>query len=195
MNVRFYRAVGDLQNLPRDGLPEVSFAGRSNVGKSSLINSLVGRKGLASTSSTPGKTRTINFYRVEEHLYLVDLPGYGFASVAKAMRENWRSLIEGYFRSSRSLRGVVLIADLRHEPTPLDRQMAEWLQSLSLPFVVAATKSDKLSTAALQRQLALHQQTFAALGAEEVLAYSAIDGRGRRELWRVITRWTGYRPD
>ncbi len=194
MNVRFFRSVGDPAALPRDGLPEVGFAGRSNVGKSSLINSLVGRKRLAMTSSTPGKTRTINFYRVEEYLYLVDLPGYGFARVGKAVRESWRQLIEGYFRQSRHLRGVVLITDLRHEPSPLDLQMAEWVRSLSLPFVVAATKADKLSSAQLPAQLRLHREAFLQRGAEEVLPYSAVDGRGRRELWAAIERWTGFRP-
>ena len=194
MNVRFFRAVGNPKDLPRDGLPEVTFAGRSNVGKSSLLNALVGRKRLALVSSNPGKTRTINFYRVDEHLYLVDLPGYGFANVSKEMRMKWRQLIENYFRASQHLRGAVLIVDARHEPSPLDVQMAEWLNSLGIPYVVAATKVDKLSSSQARRNLDEHRRTFDPLGAEEVIEHSAVDGRGRKELWRTITRWTGYKP-
>ena len=194
MNVRFFRAIADLEKLPRDGLPEVAFAGRSNVGKSSLINALVGRRRLAMTSSTPGKTRTINFYRVEERLYFVDLPGYGFARVPGEMRRRWRGLIESYFRTTRNLRGAVVIVDARHEPTELDVQMAEWLRSIPVAFVVAATKSDKLSRPALQLRLKKHREVFLELGAEEVFAYSAVDGTGKKELWRCIQRWTGFRP-
>ena len=189
MNATFHKAVGNAEELPKDGLPEVAFAGRSNVGKSSLINTLLGKKRLAQTSSTPGKTRTINFYRVEEKLYLVDLPGYGFAKVSEAMRRQWRRLIETYFETSEQLRGAVVIVDARHEPTELDVQMARWLADLQIPFLVAATKSDKLSSSALQRALKKHRETFLALGALEVLPFSAVKKTGKKELWQRIWLW------
>ena len=189
MNARFQKAVGNPKELPKDGLPEVAFAGRSNVGKSSLINTLLGQKRLAQTSSTPGKTRTINFYRVEDELYLVDLPGYGFAKVSEKMRRQWRQLIEAYFENSEHLRGAVVIVDARHDPTELDVQMARWLADLDIPFLIATTKTDKLSSSALQRSLKKHRETFLALGAVDVLPFSAVKKTGKRELWRQIWKW------
>ena len=186
MKAHFYRAVGNPKDLPKDGLPEIAFAGRSNVGKSSLINTLLGQKRLALTSSTPGKTRTINFYRVEDQFYLVDLPGYGFAKVSEAMRRQWRRLIESYFENSAHLRGAVVVVDARHDPTELDVQMATWLKELEIPFVVAATKVDKLSVSALQKSLKQHRRTFLALNAVDVLPFSAVKKTGKRELWHHI---------
>jgi GTP-binding protein len=137
-------AVGPRQ-FPAAPIPEIAFAGRSNVGKSSLLNMIVGRRDLARTSSTPGKTQQINFFRVNDRSHLVDLPGYGYAKVSKTEREAWARLIEGYLRERPQLRMVVALSDIRHEPTALDREMFSWLDSMEIPFLVVLTKHDKVS--------------------------------------------------
>src|SRR5690242_9835721 len=138
---------------PASALPEVAFSGRSNVGKSSLLNTLVRRKALARVSQTPGKTREINFFRVNDAFTLVDLPGYGYAQVSKSARAEWRPLIEVYLRHSEQLRGVVQLIDARHDPTALDRQMLEFLAELGAPTIVALTKVDKLRPSARAARL------------------------------------------
>ena len=142
----FLRAVGSLEDLPPEGPPEIAFAGRSNVGKSSAINALLGRKNLARTSKTPGRTQTINFYQLGEEARFVDLPGYGFARVPPALRTHWQALVSGYFASRRTLRAVVLVMDVRRPLEPLDEQLIAWLGAL--PLIVLLAKSDKLSRAA-----------------------------------------------
>lgn len=142
----FLRAVGALEDLPPEGPPEIAFAGRSNVGKSSAINALLGRKSLARTSKTPGRTQTINFYRVGDEARFVDLPGYGFARVPPALRMRWQALVSGYFASRRSVRAVVLVMDARRPLEPLDEQLIGWLGPL--PLIVLLAKSDKLSRTA-----------------------------------------------
>jgi GTP-binding protein len=166
-------------------LPEVAFSGRSNVGKSSLINRLVRRKALARVSQTPGKTREINFFRVNNAFTLVDLPGYGFARVSKEMRAQWRPLIEAYLKHSIALRGVVQLIDSRHPPTKDDLQMLDFLAALGAPTVVALTKTDKLPRreatarpAELARELGIDQ--------DQVIAFSSITGAGRDELAAAI---------
>lgn len=141
---KFKAAYGTLDQLPESTRPEVSFAGRSNVGKSSLLNKLMHRKGLAKVSATPGKTATINFYDVDG-ADLVDLPGYGFARVSKAEKERWSDLIEGYFNDERCFALVVSLIDIRHDPSALDRNMVEFLKASGLPWAIALTKADKLS--------------------------------------------------
>ena len=170
---------------PESGLPEVAFAGRSNVGKSSLLNRLVRRRALARVSRTPGRTQEINFFRVNDAFVLVDLPGYGYARVSKERREQWRPLIEGYLSSSPSLRGVVLLIDVRHEPTSDDRAMLDYLAGTGVPTLVVVTKVDKLSaTQAPARVDALR----AALGLDptQVIAFSATTGAGRDELAAAV---------
>ncbi len=142
-----------LKQYPETGLPELCIAGRSNVGKSSLINALVGRKSLARTSQTPGKTRTINFYNVNNLLYLVDLPGYGFSRAGKAEAAKWGKMIEAYLQKREVLHGALLLVDSRHEPQPLDYQMADYFRYFEIPFFVAATKTDKLGASELQKNL------------------------------------------
>ncbi len=166
---------------PPSGLPEVAFAGRSNVGKSTLLNRLVRRRALARVSRTPGRTQEINFFRVNDAFILVDLPGYGYARVSKERREQWRPLIEGYLSSSPSLRGVVQLIDARHEPTPDDRAMLDYLAGLAVPTLVVATKIDKLSAAAGPLRVE-SLCTELGLDATQIIAFSAVTGLGRDEL-------------
>jgi GTP-binding protein len=181
---RFCVSAHTLDDLPKGNQPEIAFLGRSNVGKSSLINSLLKRRNLAHTSGTPGRTRAINFYLVNERFYFVDLPGYGYARVPETMRRGWGELIEGYLARRRQLALSLVIVDARHEPTPLDRQLRDWLQSYQLPFLVVLTKSDKLSSAERKRSLDLARRHFANA---EVIAYSAVTHLGRDEVWRQLT--------
>jgi len=174
------------RDFPQDMLPEVAFAGRSNVGKSSLINCLLERKNLAKTSSTPGKTRGINFYLIERKLYFVDLPGYGFARVPHYIRKHWRLLIEPYLTKNLKLKGVVLIIDSRLEATESDRIMIRWLKSFGIPFVVVATKVDKLSGSERSRCFERLQQAYREEGVQEILPFSARTKEGRKPLWRII---------
>ena len=162
-SVEFVTSVGFLRQLPRDGMAEIAFAGRSNVGKSSLLNRLFNRRNLAKTSSTPGKTRTLNFYRVNQAYYFVDLPGYGYAKRSLQERQAWGQLIEGYVQDRSSIKGFVQLIDARHDPSRDDLQMVDWLVHGKKPFVVVATKADKLSGHKLKnrldqtrRMLALH---------------------------------------
>ena len=166
---------------PEGGLPEIAFSGRSNVGKSSLLNRLVRRKALARVSKTPGKTREINFFRVNQELVLVDLPGYGFARVSKERKAEWRPLIEGYLTNSEQLRGVVQLLDIRHDPTADDLQMVDFLAALGVPTIFALTKVDKLTKSAAAKRVA----GFAAeLGVtqDQLVPFSAVTGEGRDEL-------------
>ena len=170
---------------PESDLPEIAFSGRSNVGKSSLLNKLVRRKALARVSATPGKTREINFFRVNDAFHLVDLPGYGYARVSKTARQAWRPLIEGYLRTSEQLRGVVQLIDARHAPSADDLRMMDFLASLGVPTIVVATKVDKLGNAERAVRLAeLAEQ----LGVEEdqLLPFSARTGEGRDDLAEAV---------
>ena len=168
-------------------MPEIAFAGRSNVGKSTLINSLLTRKKLVKTSSTPGKTRLINFFLINEIFCLVDLPGYGFAKVPAEMRESWRKLIETYLSRRDNLRGVVLIIDIRHGPTVQDRQLKSWLDFHQRPMLVVASKSDKLSRGKCASQL---QKIKKDLELTQLpLPHSSLNKEGRGQIWKALDRW------
>ena len=182
---RFHLSAVRAEDFPRDGFPEVAFMGRSNVGKSSLINRLLGAR-LARTSKTPGRTRAINFFRVNERLYFVDLPGYGYARVPVPMRQEWKGLVEDYLtRPGRPDLAVVLV-DARREPTDLDAQLVDWLRAGAVPFRVVLTKADKLSGNGLPRALVDGSRRLG-LGSEEPpLAVSAFNGDGVPNLWRAI---------
>ena len=170
---------------PTSELPEIAFSGRSNVGKSSLLNALVRRKALARVSGTPGKTREINFFRVNDAFHLVDLPGYGYARVSKAARHGWRPLIEGFLQTSAHLRGVVQLVDARHAPSNDDLRMMEFLGSLGVPTIVVATKVDKLSKAERAPKLAA---LSAQLGVDDdqLIPFSARTGEGRDDLAQAV---------
>jgi GTP-binding protein len=179
---RFLKSVAQLSESPRDGLPEIAFLGRSNVGKSSLINSLLGVK-LARTSSTPGRTQLINYYLVNQKFYFVDCPGYGFAKVPEVVRIRWHRLMEEYLESREPLNLNVLLLDSRVAPTPLDEQMLEWLMACQKPLTLVLTKTDKLSSNELREA---HRRLQRWTQNSSLIDYSTINHIGRREVWREI---------
>jgi GTP-binding protein len=183
VSAEFVKSAFDRSHWVESGLPEIAFLGRSNVGKSSLINSLLGRKGLARTSNTPGRTQSINFFLIDERFYFVDLPGYGFARVPKAVRASWGKLAEDYLSAREELALCIQLVDSRHKPTELDRQLHEWLTSRGLPNIIVATKADKLSSNQLTRGLAT---ISADLPESSVIAYSSTTGKGRDQVWGRI---------
>lgn len=170
---------------PDAGLPEVAFAGRSNVGKSSLLNRLVHRKKFARVSNTPGRTREINFFKVNGQFVLVDLPGYGYARISKERRAEWKPLIESYLRGSHELRGIVQLLDVRHDPTPDDQRMLEFLGDLGVPTIVVLTKIDKLTPAECSRRIANVARELG-LDDDQVIPFSAVTGEGRNDLAEAI---------
>ncbi len=182
----FVCSAGRLAEVPRDRLPQIAFAGRSNVGKSTLLNVLFNQRHLAHVSATPGKTQTLNFYRVNRKFYFVDLPGYGYARSSKTLREQWQGLIESYLTSSESLRLVVVLVDVRHPLSPLDAQLLEWLRARGQAYLVVATKADKLSGIELQKNLQALRGAPGMGANEEMLAFSAKTGRGKAELWKIL---------
>lgn len=194
MPAEFVRSAYGADQFPKDRLPEVAFVGRSNVGKSSLLNTLlvqaakrakrvgsIRSKTLAKTSQTPGRTRAVNFFRVDGRLYFADLPGYGFAKASHTERDRWKGLAESYLTQREPLKLVVLIVDMRHGPTALDRQMKEWLEAHGQAFCVAASKSDKLKWAERLRAIRSIHESFAA-----PIPFSAVSGEGAKQLWRAI---------
>lgn len=171
---------------PAGDLPEIAFAGRSNVGKSSLINKILNRRGLARTSSSPGKTRLLNFYLINKEFYFVDLPGYGFAKVAKDVKAQWGSMIEGYLLKRENLKAVIQLIDIRHAPSKEDVQMHEWLKHYQVPTVLAITKADKIARGKWHKHTKLICESLGALHDTPVILFSAITGQGKDELWKVI---------
>jgi GTP-binding protein len=182
-STEFVKSAFERAHWVTDGRPEIAFLGRSNVGKSSLINSLLLRKGLARTSNTPGRTQSINFFLINDAFYFADLPGYGYARVSKMMRADWGQMAREYLEQRDELALCVQLVDSRHKPTPLDIQLNEWLEYNQKPRIIVATKADKISNNELKRSLALINETLA--GAK-VIAYSATSGRGRDEVWGEI---------
>lgn len=185
-SAKFVLSALDPAQYPRDRRPEFAFVGRSNVGKSTLLNTLLGRKGLAKTSGTPGKTQALNFFDVNEKVYFVDLPGYGFAKVPKSMKDTWNKVMVEYLQSREPLRMVASLVDSRHKPSPLDVEMLHLLEEAEVPTLVVATKIDKLKRSQRQRSLQLIRET---LGLEKdmlVLPFSAETREGLKELWQVI---------
>ena len=170
---------------PESKWPEVAFAGRSNVGKSSLLNRLVRRKRFARVSNTPGRTREVNFFLVNGQFVLVDLPGYGYARISKERRAEWKPLIEGYLRSSKELRGIVQLLDVRHEPTSDDRQMLAFLASVGVPTLFALTKIDKLTASQRKARIAAVMDALEA-SEDQVIPFSAVTGEGRDELAEAV---------
>jgi len=185
-NVELEQVCGMKSQFPTTGLPEVAFAGKSNVGKSSLLNTLINRKALARTSGQPGKTRTINFYNVEEKVYFVDLPGYGYAKVSKTEREKWGKFIENYLRNRETLKQVVLLVDFRHEPGANDIQMYEWLLYYDLEVVVVATKKDKIKKSQMNKHRAAIRRSLGMPKDAKLILFSSISKEGKDELWKEI---------
>ncbi|MGI6045764.1 MAG: ribosome biogenesis GTP-binding protein YihA/YsxC [Eggerthellaceae bacterium] len=185
--ITYEKSFGAISQIPPSDLPEISFAGRSNVGKSSLLNRLFNRKNLARVSSKPGKTTTINFFRSKD-LRFVDLPGYGFAHVSYQEKERWAELIEGYFTSNRNIALVVSLIDIRHAASKLDEQMIAFLQDLDLPFVIALTKADKLSRQQQIKQIKALRDQLKVASDVDFVATSAEKGTGIDDLKRVIAQ-------
>lgn len=184
--VEFEAAFGTLKQIPQSDLPEIVFAGRSNVGKSSMLNRIFNRKNLARVSSMPGKTITINFFKVED-VRIVDLPGYGYAKVAKGEKRRWAEMMEGYFQSPRNIKLVVQLVDMRHKPSEDDYVMMRFLQDAGLPFIVAATKSDKLNkTQYNERKNALREELAEFGDNITILPFSSEKGEGTEELKKII---------
>ena len=181
----FLRSAGRTDQFPDEGRPEVAFVGRSNVGKSSLINRLLGRRALARTSSTPGRTRTINFYAVNDAFLFVDLPGYGYAKVSRAVQEEWWAVVEAYLTDRIPLRGVVHLTDARRPPTEQDRELQEFLAAVRVPCVHVLTKGDKVPRGLRTEALRAARE---ALGpaSPEAIVFSAETGEGAADLWRAV---------
>lgn len=172
--------------MPHTDLPEIAFAGRSNVGKSSLINALMNRKNLARTSGQPGKTQTINFYNINKELYLVDLPGYGYAKTSRATQEKWADMIGNYLEKSKQLKAVFVLVDIRHEAKASDRMMYEWALASGREPVIIATKADKISKGAMQKNLKILKEGLGLKKGTVVIPFSAVTKEGKDEIWKVI---------
>lgn len=182
-SAEFVKSAFERSHWVVDGRPEIAFLGRSNVGKSSLINSLLLRKGLARTSNTPGRTQSINFFLINDSFLFSDLPGYGYAKVSKTMRSDWGKMAEEYLSDREELALCIQLIDSRHPPTPLDIQLNEWLKHHEKPFIVVATKADKSSKTELAKSLKLAKSTLAG---SRILTYSATKAHGRDEVWTEI---------
>ena len=184
--VNLETVCGITSTLPDNKFPEIAFAGKSNVGKSSLINGLLNRKSLARTSATPGKTQTINFYNVNDELYLVDLPGYGYAKVSEAEKVKWRQLIERYLHNSKQLQAVFLLIDIRHEPSANDRMMYDWIVEMGYNPIIIATKLDKIKRSQVQKQMKLIKTTLNLVPGTVIIPFSATTKQGRDEIWELV---------
>ncbi len=188
--VNLETVCGVTSRLPENDKPEIAFAGKSNVGKSSLINALMNRKAYARTSAQPGKTQTINFYNINDALYYVDLPGYGYAKVSRTEKEKWGRMIENYLRRSKQLRGVFLLVDIRHEPSANDKQMYDWILHNGYEPVIIATKLDKLKRSQVAKQVSLVRSGLGIGKEAAVIPFSAETKQGREEIWELIERLT-----
>jgi ribosome biogenesis GTP-binding protein YsxC/EngB len=185
-NVELEIVCGITSTLPENIHPEVAFAGKSNVGKSSMINTLMNRKSLARTSSQPGKTQTINFYNINDSMYLVDLPGYGYTKVAVQVKEKWGKLIERYLGSSQKLKAVFLLIDIRHKPSENDRNMYEWIVYNGYNPIIVATKMDKLKRSQVQKHVKQVKEGLDLVPGTMIIPFSSQTKQGREELWEVM---------
>ncbi len=178
--------AGMASQFPVHDMPEIAFAGKSNVGKSSLLNAMLNRKALARTSSQPGKTQTINFYSVQDTFMFVDLPGYGYAKVSKQERERWGKLIEGYLQKREHLQKIILLVDIRHEVGKNDKMMYDWIKHYHSQVVVVATKADKIKRSQIQKHLSIIKKGLELSSDDQLIAFSSETKQGKEELWKVI---------
>lgn len=185
-NVALETVCGYTSRLPKNTKPEIAFAGKSNVGKSSLINALMNRKSLARTSGQPGKTQTINFYNVNDVMYLTDLPGYGFARVSQTEKEKWGKMIENYLNSSRQLRAVFLLIDIRHDPSANDKMMYDWMVYQGFHPIIIATKLDKIKRSQIQKQIKAIKTGLNVEPDTIIIPFSAQTKQGRDEIWELM---------
>lgn len=187
-NVNLETVCGITSKLPENKLPEIAFAGKSNVGKSSLINALMNRKSYARISATPGKTQTINYYNINQELYLVDLPGYGYAKVSEQEKEKWGQMVERYLHSSRQLRAVFLLIDIRHEPSANDKMMYDWIVSQGYHPIIIATKFDKIKRSQRDKQVKMVRQGLELPAGTKVIPFSSVTKQGKDEVWELVER-------
>jgi GTP-binding protein len=185
-SANFITSAPALASCPLPGMPEIAFAGRSNVGKSSLINCLLNRKGLVRTSSTPGRTQLLNFFEINETLYFVDLPGYGFAKAPRSVREQWQPMVHGYLQGRKSLRAVVWLLDVRRDPSPEDLQFLDWLEENEIPTIPVITKVDKVSRNELGRRLKKISASTG-LATDLLTPFSVLTRQGHSEVWDLIS--------
>lgn len=185
-NVSLETVIGVTSKIPENDKMEIAFAGKSNVGKSSLINALMNRKSLARTSAQPGKTQTINFYNINDELYLADLPGYGYAKVSQAEKEKWGKMIEKYLNQSKMLKAVFLLIDIRHEPSANDKQMYDWIMSNGFHPIIIATKLDKINRSQIQKHVKMVKQGLGVDKDTIVIPFSAETKQGREEIYALI---------
>lgn len=190
----FVTSVMHYKQLLDETLPEIALAGRSNVGKSSLINRMLNRKSIAKTSATPGKTQMLNYYRINERLYFVDFPGYGYAKVSKTQRQHWGGLIEKYMLERNALKLILLLVDVRHPPTKDDISMFEWLMHYELPVCVVATKVDKIPRSKVQQHTKVIKETLGMPGNMPLVLFSSETGQGRELLWETINQMIDANP-
>ncbi len=188
-SVNLETVCGYTSKLPDNACPEIAFAGKSNVGKSSLINALMNRKSYARTSATPGKTQTINYYNINGELYLVDLPGYGYAKVSEKEKQQWGKLIERYLYSSKQLKAVFLLIDIRHDPSANDKMMYDWIVSKGYRPIIIATKLDKIKRSQKEKHLKAIRQGIGVLPETEIVPFSALSKQGRDEIWELMERY------
>jgi GTP-binding protein len=177
------------EQYPEEALAEFALAGRSNVGKSSFINKMIGRKKLARTSSKPGKTQTLNFYKIEEKLFFVDVPGYGYAKVSKTERQAWGRMIERYIAERTTLNAVLLVVDLRHAPSKEDVSMYDFIKHLDLPCLVIATKADKIPKGKWLKHEKVVRETLKLRQMDEIIPFSSETGKGKEEAWKALSQW------
>ena len=184
--VELQHVCGITSKLPDTGQVEVAFAGKSNVGKSSLINALMNRKSLARTSAQPGKTQTINYYHINEEMYLVDLPGYGFARASEEVKAKWGKLIEDYLHQSKMLHAVFLLIDIRHDPSANDRMMYQWIVEQGYHPIIIATKLDKIKRSQIQKHVKMLKQGLDLVPGTKVLPFSSVSKQGKEDIWELI---------
>ncbi|MFG6337665.1 MAG: ribosome biogenesis GTP-binding protein YihA/YsxC [Lachnospiraceae bacterium] len=190
-NVNLETVCGVTSKLPQNSLPEFAFAGKSNVGKSSLINGLMNRKSLARTSSSPGKTQTINYYNINNEMYFVDLPGYGYATANEKVKATWGKMIEDYLHQSKQIRAVFLLVDIRHAPSENDRIMYDWILDRGYQPVIIATKLDKIKRSQVAKQLKLICDTLDVVDDTIVIPYSSLSKQGREEIYELLDGMAG----
>lgn len=188
VNPKFVKSAHKIEDYPYNNLPEIAFAGRSNVGKSSMINTILNRKGLARTSSKPGHTRSINFFNIDNKFYLVDLPGYGFAKVPEKEKEKWKGLINDYLHYRENLKGIVMIVDARHKPTEQDEMMLNWIREFRIPKIIVATKADKLSNNKKAKQKKIIFNTLRLIEEEMFTFFSAKTAEGKKQIFSFINQ-------
>ena len=185
-NINLETVCGITSKLPDNSYPEIAFAGKSNVGKSSLINALMNRKSYARISATPGKTQTINFYNINDEMYLVDLPGYGYAKVSEQEKIRWGKLIERYLHGSKQLKAVFLLIDIRHDPSANDKMMYDWIVAQGFEPIIIATKLDKIKRSQVAKHLKAVKQGLGLIPGTKVIPFSSVTKQGRDEIWEFV---------